>query len=128
LFQVPLLGRWLTYLGGIPVDRSGAQGYVNQLALDIGKSQECWIVFAPEGTRKKTPGWRTGFYRLAVSSGLPIGLAILDFKNKKIGIPSFIYPTGNEEEDLNAMRAVYAECGGFKPSNASPIKFWSPGT
>jgi 1-acyl-sn-glycerol-3-phosphate acyltransferase len=126
LFQVPLLSTWLKYLGGIAVDRTSPQGYVELLVQELKSEKNFWVVFTPEGTRKRTPGWRSGFYHLALAAQAPIGLAVLDFKNKKIGIAKFLVPTGVEETDIAMIRVIYENCGGFQPDNASPIVFWSP--
>jgi 1-acyl-sn-glycerol-3-phosphate acyltransferase len=32
---------------------------------------EMVLVLAPEGTRRRTPGWRSGFYRIGLEAGVP---------------------------------------------------------
>lgn len=130
LFQIPLFGRWLKHIGGVPVVRSSPQGYVRDLLVEMKNSQSQgindWLALAPEGTRKKTPGWRSGFYRLALEGALPIGMAYLDYQKKEIGLTEFFIPTGNENVDLEILRAFYADKVAFNPQNAAPIQFWSP--
>jgi 1-acyl-sn-glycerol-3-phosphate acyltransferase len=126
LFKIPILGAWLRYLGGMPVIRSSPQGYVHDLAKMMLTKDYSWVVITPEGTRKYTPGWRSGFYRLAQSAQVPIGVAYIDYKNKQIGLTKFFTPTGNEEVDLNLIREVYKGREGFHPEFASPIVFWKP--
>ena len=126
LFNIPVFGTWLKRVGGLPIDRRNPQGSVEQLKQLILQTEELWILFTPEGTRKKTPGWRSGFYRLAKQAQLPIGVAVLDFKNKEVGIVEFFEPSDNEDVDLEILRQIYAGRVGCRPELASPITFWSP--
>ena len=126
LFNIPVLGAWLRYLGGMPVIRSSPQGYVDDLAQMMHAKKYAWIVITPEGTRKYTPGWRSGFYRLALKAQVPIGVAYIDYKHKQIGVTKFFMPTGDEVADLNMIREVYEGREGFHPASAAPITFWKP--
>ena len=128
LFNVPILGAWLRYLGGMPVIRSSPQGYVDDLASMMLAKEYAWIVITPEGTRKYTPGWRSGFYRLAQKAQVPIGVAYIDYKRKQVGLTTFFTPTGDEQTDLNMIREVYDGREGFHPASAAPITFWKPPT
>ncbi|QWD79117.1 1-acyl-sn-glycerol-3-phosphate acyltransferase [Polynucleobacter sp. MWH-Spelu-300-X4] len=126
LFNIPVLGAWLRYLGGMPVIRSSPQGYVDDLAQMMHAKKYAWIVITPEGTRKYTPGWRSGFYRLALKAQVPIGVAYIDYKHKQIGVTKFFMPAGDEVADLNMIREVYEGREGFHPASAAPIIFWKP--
>lgn len=126
LFNIPVLEAWLRYLGGMPVIRSSPQGYVDDLAQMMHAKKYAWIVITPEGTRKYTPGWRSGFYRLALKAQVPIGVAYIDYKHKQIGVTKFFMPTGDEVADLNMIREVYEGREGFHPASAAPITFWKP--
>jgi len=126
IFNIPVLGAWLRYLGGMPVIRSSPQGYVDDLAQMMHAKKYAWIVITPEGTRKYTPGWRSGFYRLALKAQVPIGVAYIDYKHKQIGVTKFFMPTGDEVADLNMIREVYEGREGFHPASAAPITFWKP--
>ena len=33
-----------------------------------------WLAAAPEGTRRRTPGWRSGFYQVALGADVPVGI------------------------------------------------------
>jgi hypothetical protein len=78
---------------------------------------------APEGTRKKTPGWKTGFHRIAMGADVPVYLGFLDFKTKRLGIGPRIELTGAPEVDLEVCRKFYADKYGRWPELASPIVF-----
>ena len=126
LFNIPVLGEWLRYLGGMPVIRSSPQGYVDELAQMMHAKEYAWIVITPEGTRKRTPGWRSGFYRLALKAQVPIGLAYIDYKHKQIGLTQFFMPTGDEAADLDIIRQVYKGKEGLHLASAAPITFEKP--
>ena len=34
-----------------------------------------WLGLSPEGTRQRTPGWRSGFHQVALQAGVPVALA-----------------------------------------------------
>lgn len=126
LFRIPLLGWWLRVVGGRAVIRTSPQGYVAALAAEMKANNHFWIAITPEGTRSKTPGWRSGFYRLAISTGYPVGFAYLDYKNKEIGVKQFAYLEGAEEKDWDLMAEAYEGIMGCYPENMAPIKMWSP--
>jgi 1-acyl-sn-glycerol-3-phosphate acyltransferase len=126
LFKIPFLGWWLKYVGGRPVIRDSPQGYISRLAREMYHAHQFWLVIAPEGTRKRTPGWRSGFYRLALSTGYPVGLGLIDYSKKEIGVTEFIYMTGDEGIDLGMIRQAYQGVVGCLPQNMAPVKFWSP--
>ena len=126
LFRIPLIGWWLRYLGGRPVIRSSPQGYVAELAEEMQSNDYFWLVITPEGTRKKTPGWRSGFYRLANLTGYPVGLAYLDYVKKEIGITRFVYLQGDEQSDMQFIQQEYMGKIGRFPESMTPIQLWKP--
>ncbi len=123
LFKIPLLGPWMSYLGGRPVVRSSPQGYVESLVQEMHKSNYFWVVITPEGTRKYTPGWKSGFYRLAKQAHVPVGLAFIDYSKKEIGVTEFINLSGDEEGDLEIFKQRYRHRMGFDRNKMAPITF-----
>jgi 1-acyl-sn-glycerol-3-phosphate acyltransferase len=126
LFRIPLVGVWLKAIGGRPVIRSSPQGYVKDIAIEMARAPYFWLAITPEGTRKKTPGWRSGFYHLALETKFPVGFVYIDYKAKTIGVMDFLQMSGDVEKDLQAIRAIYNDKWGFYPENMAPITFWSP--
>ena len=92
LFWFPL-NILLKGLGGIPLNRSEAGPAVQQ-AIDWFDAEDRFhFALAPEGTRSKTKGWKTGFYRIADGANVPIFLAFLDYRDKRRLTVSFIGKT-----------------------------------
>lgn len=116
-FRVSWLGkhtifRWpargiLRWLGGIPVNRGRDQGHVDRAISAFREREKLILTIAPEGTRKKVPTWRTGFYRIALGAGVPIVPAWFDYRRKVVGFRDPIVPTGDLEADMVRIRAGY---------------------
>jgi 1-acyl-sn-glycerol-3-phosphate acyltransferase len=122
LFWFPL-GNLLRALGGIKLDRSKAGSAVEQAIGMFNDSDSFYFGLAPEGTRRKTDGWKTGFYRIALGAGVPVYLGFLDFGNKRIGIGPRVDLSGDREADLAVIRKFYEGVRGRRPEKASPIAF-----
>ena len=125
LFRFPVFGRWLRWIGGIPVDRSAPGGLVGQAieAFSQAKSNGTyfWLGLSPEGTRKKTPGWRSGFYKTAVQANVPVCLVQLDFAQRRVDVTHFLQLSGDESVDLDTIAAFFSKVQGCNPDNASPV-------
>lgn len=107
LFKVPVLAQLLRWLGIIPIDRSN-KGSVLQTSIDKFKSGEpLFLGLSPEGTRKYTESWKTGFYYLALGANVPILPVALDYKTKEVRFLSPVYPTGDIEADLPKIYDQY---------------------
>jgi 1-acyl-sn-glycerol-3-phosphate acyltransferase len=121
IFRWPF-GGLLRRMGGIPVDRSVRSGVVGQLAAEFARRPRLWLALAPEGTRKYTDHWKSGFYRIAVEAKVPLGLAYGDYRTRVIGLRTYLALTGDEEVDLARIRAAYAGKVGKHPEQASDIR------
>lgn len=125
LFRIPLFGRWLRWIGGIPVLRHAPQGVVGQAidALKLAKRDDAllWWGLSPEGTRKLTKGWRSGFYQTALGAQVPVGLVRLDFGRKEVRVMDFVELTGDKTRDMDRIRMAYAGVVAYRPAWVSPI-------
>lgn len=122
LFWFPL-GTVLRALGGIPIDRADAGSAVQQVVDSFAAEESFYFGLAPEGTRRRTRGWKTGFYRIALSAGVPVYLGFLDFGARRIGIGLRLDLSGDPEADLAVCRDFYSGVTGRRPENASPVVF-----
>jgi 1-acyl-sn-glycerol-3-phosphate acyltransferase len=122
LFWFPL-GNILRALGGIELDRKRAGSAVNQAIAMFRERDSFYFGLAPEGTRKKMPGWKSGFYRIARGADVPVYLGVLDFANRRVGIDRRVDLTGDMDADLATIRDFYDGTQGRWPEKASPIIF-----
>ena len=81
------------------------------------------LALAPEGTRKWTQYWRSGFYRIAVEADVPMVLCFIDYDAKKMGIGDIFKPSGDVERDLKYLRDFYRPFMPRHPRNKGPIAF-----
>ena len=124
LFRWPLFGLWLRWIGGVPVRRDSPQGLVDQTRHEMDRSPHFWLALAPEGTRRASQGWRMGFYHLWVASQVPLGVAVLDWGRKEIGVRAFVRATGDVEQDFSNIEAAIGGAAGRIPANAAPVRAW----
>jgi len=122
LFETPL-GRWFARWGGIAVDRGDATGFVDQVAAMFATHDDFALLIAPEGTRRRTGHWKSGFYRLALAARVPVGLAFIDRATRRVGIGAWLELQGDVESDLAAIRVFYAGKRAWNPEQAGPSRF-----
>ena len=121
LFKGPL-GWFLRRRGGIPLDRSRNQSFVSQAVAWFDRHETFAIGVAPEGTRKLTTGWRTGFYYIALQAKVPIVLGYIDYAKKEGGIfDEVLLPTGDIEKDFETLRRLYGPLTAKIPEWKGPI-------
>jgi 1-acyl-sn-glycerol-3-phosphate acyltransferase len=121
LFRWPLRRLFLR-LGGIPIRRDSRSGLVSNVLDEFAKRDWMWLAVTPEGTRKRTSHWKSGFYRIALAGGFPVGLGFIDYPTRTVGIGRYLYMTGDSAQDLARIRAFYADKQGKKPENEGAIQ------
>jgi 1-acyl-sn-glycerol-3-phosphate acyltransferase len=115
LFHWPL-GTFMRWLGGVPVDRSAAAGFVGEAARALREADRMVLVIAPEGTRRRA-AWKSGFYRIAVEAEVPILPVGFDYRRKVVCFGPLFRPTGDYEKDLAAIRAHFSPEMARVPAN-----------
>jgi 1-acyl-sn-glycerol-3-phosphate acyltransferase len=105
-------------LGGIAVDRANPGKIVEELLRQQRDGALC-IVITPEGTRGSGKFWKSGFYRLALDSGLPVTLGYVDRPTMTTGLGRTIEISGNPRTDMDQIRDFYADKSGFHPELAT---------
>jgi len=130
LFRIPVFGRWLRWVGGVPIDRRAANGAVGQMVDNFQRHARegrlLWLALAPEGTRKRTPGWRSGFYQVALGAQVPVGVVCLDWGRREVRFLDFITLTGDEAADYAHLATCFAGVQGYHAKQGSPILPWRP--
>ena len=122
MFKGPL-GWLMRGLGAVPVIRTQRQNTVQAAAAWFQSADAFLLGVAPEGTRKLTEGWKTGFYWIAMEAKVPIACAFIDYGTKTGGfLPDLIHPTGDIEKDFDLFRQAYAKITPKFPEKMSPIR------
>lgn len=110
LFNFPM-GGFMREMGGVAVNRSSSQNYVEQMAAEFARREDLMLVIAPEGTRKGAVKWKTGFYHIACAAKVPIVPAWLDWSTREICLTKAIDLTGDFAEDMGRIAKVYQAHG-----------------
>ena len=119
MFRGPL-GWLLTATGSVPLDRTNPAGTVRALVAE-SRGQGPWLLgLAAEGTRSRREYWKSGFYRIAQQTGLPITLAFLDAPSRTVGWGPTFHPSGDVRADMDRVREFYADKTGFRPEGFTP--------
>lgn len=106
LFRWPFRN-FLFDMGGVSVDRSSKQNYVQQMADEFAKRDEFMLTIAPEGTRDNVSKWKTGFYQIAMAAKVPIVIGMMDYATKTGGLGPAIMPSGDYAADMEKVIAIY---------------------
>jgi 1-acyl-sn-glycerol-3-phosphate acyltransferase len=121
-FRGPL-GPIMRYLGGIPVDRAAAHDVVDQMCRAVRAHERFVLVITPEGTRRRRPYWKSGFYFIARRVGIPVVPAALDYGRRQCRIGPPLTMTGDQESDLDQFRRFFGDARGKRPERAGEIVF-----
>jgi 1-acyl-sn-glycerol-3-phosphate acyltransferase len=109
------LGPLLRANGGISLDRENPGTVVRELLAEAKTGEPFLLIIAAEGTRKKCDYWKSGFYRLAVQTDLPISLGFIDGPTRTMGFGPSFRPSGDVVADMDKVRGFYADKHGLHP-------------
>jgi len=107
----PLMRR----LGGLPVDPSHPARVVNDVVGQVHAGTVFGLVVTPDGTRGGNEYWKSGFYRIARETGMPVTLGFVDRTTMTSGLGPTIDLTGDVAADMDRIRAFYADKSGVRP-------------
>lgn len=102
----------LRWMGGIPVDRSAAHGVVGEALAAFARSPQLVMAIAPEGTRKRVERFRTGFLHIARGAQVPVVLAALDYRARRVRIGPAIEVGPDIEAERERIEAHFAPVPG----------------
>jgi 1-acyl-sn-glycerol-3-phosphate acyltransferase len=126
LFTIPLAGRWLHWIGGVPILRDSPRGVVGEMVRTLEQCKASnsffWLALAPEGTRKRTPGWRSGFYQVALGARVPLGVCSVNYRTRTIDISHYFVLTGDVTADMQRVADALQDASGKRPELAAPIR------
>ncbi|GAA1201978.1 1-acyl-sn-glycerol-3-phosphate acyltransferase [Brevibacterium paucivorans] len=104
-------------LGGIPVDRDNPAGMVAEVVDTLRSGSNLSLVITPDGTRKGHSHWKSGFYRIARETGLPLVLGYVDRTTMTTGLGPTVVLTGDVKADMDRIREFYSDKAGFYPQH-----------
>ncbi|MEV7609576.1 1-acyl-sn-glycerol-3-phosphate acyltransferase [Microbacterium sp. NPDC089320] len=102
-------------LGGIPVDRADPARVVNDVVRQVHSGSVFGLVITPDGTRGGNAYWKSGFYRIARETGMPVTLGFVDRTTMTTGLGPTIELTGDVAADMDRIRDFYADKAGLRP-------------
>ncbi|OUZ10647.1 acyl-phosphate glycerol 3-phosphate acyltransferase [Aeromicrobium sp. PE09-221] len=120
LFAGPM-GPLMRAFGGIPVDRRDPAGLVEELIERHHAGESFHLVITPEGTRGPVDRWKSGFYRIARATDLPVTLAYVDRTTRTTGLGPTFRLSGDVRADMDRIRAFYAGMVGVRPANTGRV-------
>ena len=104
-------------LGGVPVDRSDPGRVVADMVRQVHAGEVFGLVVTPDGTRKGHSHWKSGFYRIARETGMPVTLGYVDRTTMTTGLGPTLEMTGDVAADMDRIREFYADKSGFHPQH-----------
>jgi len=102
------LRRPLLWLGGIPVNRTRPEGVIEQVVEVCDRREKFLLGVAPEGTRRPVAHWKTGCWRVASATGMPLLPVAIDYAHREIVIYDPFRTGTDMEADMERLSAVFA--------------------
>lgn len=102
-------------MGGIGIDRrpkvegDPRKSMTEAMADLFTTHKRLAVMVTPEGTRSLRTEWKTGFYYVALTAGVPIALGYLDYARKHAGVGPIIHPTGDIDADMRKIMDFYRD-------------------
>lgn len=102
-------------LGGIAVDREDPSRVVGEVVASARSGEVFGLVVTPDGTRGAHEYWKSGFYRIARETGMPVTLGFVDRTTMTFGLGPTLELTGEVAADMDRIRSFYADKAGYRP-------------
>lgn len=109
-------GPLMRALGGVAVDRANPARVVDDMVAQVHAGETPALVVTPDGTRGGNTHWKSGFYRIAWETGMPVTMGYVDRTTMTAGLGPTIELTGDVAKDMDRIRAFYADKAGFHPA------------
>ena len=121
LFRPPF-GWLMRRVGGIPIVRHQRRNRVSEMVRAFEQRESLVLVVPAEGTRGYVAHWKSGFYHIARSAGVPIVLGYLDYARRRGGFGPALQPSGDIRDDMDEIRAFYADKIGKYPDQFGEVR------
>jgi len=100
-----LLKSW----GGIAIDRNANSGVVEQMVEQFRHNDHLVLGIAPEGTRKKTSKWKSGFLQIAHQAGVPVVPVSLDYAKKQLRFHQEVEISSDIDNELVRFKENFSD-------------------
>jgi 1-acyl-sn-glycerol-3-phosphate acyltransferase len=117
-----VMGPLVRFFGGMGIDRRNSRNAVEGAVDLMNQAERIMFVISPEGTRRKTDHWKTGFYWIAHGANVPMVCGFLDYKHKRSGVGPVIIPTGDIDADCALIFDFYRNITALHPEKASDMR------
>ena len=107
-------------IGGVPVDRADPGRVVTEVVSQVRSGEVFALVVTPDGTRGDNEYWKSGFYRIAVQTEMPVTLGYVDHTTMTTGLGPTFELTGDVAADMDRIREFYADKAGVRPRRTEP--------
>ena len=109
-------------LGGVGIERpSGADrsqfNQVEMLAALFRKYERIALIITPEGSRSLRTQWKTGFYHIARTAGVPIVTLTGHYGNRTVEFGPVFSGDESLETVMRAMMVFFRKGGPVKPED-----------
>ena len=115
---LPGIAWLLKWLGGIPVNRENPSSLIDYVVRTVEKEKGLMIGMAPEGSRKKTNRWKSGFLRIAEQTNSKIVFLSIDAPFKTLKIGEIYTPSGDTDRDIDFVMSYYKQFRGINPEQS----------
>lgn len=121
-------GPFVRAMGGIGIDRTPKKegedrpSMVQVMANLFKEHPELVMLVTPEGTRSLQEEWKSGFYHVAKTAGVPIALAFINYSEKTVGVAKLVYLSDDFEADMREIMDFYATIPPLFPEKFSVDK------
>jgi 1-acyl-sn-glycerol-3-phosphate acyltransferase len=117
------LGWLFKYTGAMGVNRSHRNNLVEHCVDLLNHEPQLVVLIPAEGSRSRVDKWHTGFYHIALQSGVPVSLGYLDYKKKIAGVGKVFSLTGDFEKDMSVIQDFYQKVTPKYPEKYNPKIF-----
>ena len=97
------------------MQRDDASRVVAEVVERVRSGEVFGLVVTPDGTRGGNTHWKSGFYRIARATDMPVTLGYVDRTTMTTGLGPTIELTGDVAADMDVIRAFYADKAGLRP-------------
>ena len=116
LFKPPF--GWIFHaLGGVPVERSRRNRFVDSMVEVFEREKRLHTCIAPEGTRKRVDKLKSGFYHIAKGAKAYILPIAFDWGKMTLTWGEAFRPSENIEDDIERLNVFFKGVEGRIPEN-----------